>query len=385
MNLSLSTYLRVVRLALTDRPTPRRLAVHGALLGLLPAWSLVNDACLWLDRRLYPEAGALPVPAPLFLVGNARSGTTLLHRLLCLDDEHFVHFKAWEILLPAIVQRRCVASLRALDRSWLGGQLAQGLDRWERGKLAALDGMHATGLNAPEEDEFLMATTFLSPVINVLFPYPEALDDLHTFDDLDARVRHKVMGYYRRCVQNQLFVRGSAAPRALVSKNPAFVCKLRTLRETFPAARFVYLLRDPRAAIPSLMNLLRKVWVDLGIPRDRAERAARQIYAGCLHDYRYALERLRELPASAYRVVHYQRLVADPQREVEALYEHLGRPLSPAFRQRLARACAHERRYRSAHSYSLAEFGVDPCDLDEAVARLQRDFPDLVPADFTDP
>src|SRR5262249_21447043 len=102
-------YTIVARAVLADRATPKRLLVHGGLLCVLPAWALANALCMKLDAWVFPDFRRHPVRSPVFIVGNPRSGTTLLHRLLCGDTERFVYFRTWEILLPSLVQRKLVA------------------------------------------------------------------------------------------------------------------------------------------------------------------------------------------------------------------------------------------------------------------------------------
>ena len=47
-----------------------------------PVGMLIHWFCFWLDDMLFPEYKNHPIEKPLFILGNLRSGSTFLHRLL---------------------------------------------------------------------------------------------------------------------------------------------------------------------------------------------------------------------------------------------------------------------------------------------------------------
>lgn len=80
---------------------------------LLLVLSLWNHIGLWCDVLFFPDLSLPEVSQPLFIVGNARSGTTWLHRLIVSYSDkavnaaasshdkrrlHFTSFKTWEIM-----------------------------------------------------------------------------------------------------------------------------------------------------------------------------------------------------------------------------------------------------------------------------------------------
>jgi hypothetical protein len=66
--------------------------------------------------------------------------------------------------------------------------------------------------------------------------------------------------------------------------------------------------------------------------------------------------------------------VADPLGEVERLDARLGLELSGAARQRMTRWIGrdHHRRRGRPHRYSLADFGLDPAEVDRRFARYRE-------------
>jgi hypothetical protein len=377
------TYFKIIRLVLTDRPSPRRLLAHFSILSLLSLWAFANALCLQLDRLLFPGYRRARIEAPLFIVGNARSGTTLFHRLLCGDEERFVYFRTWEILFPSLFQKKLIKALTTAYQRLFPDSFRR-LGAWEERQLQTLKAMHPVGINKPEEDEFLLLIPFASATLTVLFPYVDQLTELTDFDGRPAPLRRRIMHVYRECVARQLYLHGGG--RTLVSKNPSFVSKLRSLAEEFPDAKFVYLIRNPFETIPSLLKLMCTIWEGLGLDSRHIESSTRQLADGCMRDYLYAMEVLADLPTDRYAIVEYTELVADPKAVVEEVYEHLGLSVSPDFGQRLAAECSRQKRHHSSNVYSLEQFGVSEDELSQKLEPILRRFgfrPEDVPRDQT--
>ncbi|MBW2274512.1 MAG: sulfotransferase [Deltaproteobacteria bacterium] len=376
MHFDFQTWRRVIGLVGRDRLSPRRLAVQLGLLALLSGWAVFNAFFLALDRLLYPRLHEVPIEQPVFIVGNARSGTTLFHRLLCEDEERFVHFRTWELVFPSIAQKKGVRGLVTSFRRFFPATF-QRLVAWESRLLPELRKQHPIALDKPEEDELLMLMSFSSVMLAILFPYVEQLPELMHFEHRPASVRSKLLDFYRGCVMRQLYYRQlyyAGGQRTLVSKNPAFVSKMRDLGREFPDAKFVYLVRNPFETVPSLIKLLRTMWEGLGVDEAHMESGTRGLLEGCIRDYFYALEVLDELPPERYAIVQYAELIADPKASVESVYRRLGLSISPAFEARLAAERSRQKRYHSSNAYSLEEYGIDPEELEEWLAPVLERF-----------
>ena len=77
-----------------SKNTPARLTrkriIFLALFYLVwPIGGLVHWFCFALDDILFPAYKNHPIEKPLFILGNLRSGSTFLHRLLSRDTETF--------------------------------------------------------------------------------------------------------------------------------------------------------------------------------------------------------------------------------------------------------------------------------------------------------
>jgi len=354
------TYFKVIRLVLTDKPNPRRLAIHLGLLVLLTVWAIVNAFFLVLDPIFSSRLRSVSIKDPVFIVGNARSGTTLFHRLLCEDRERFAYFRMWELLFPSLIQKKVIRFLYSTLESRFPKTHRRLVD-WESRQLLEFKRQHYIGVATAEEDEFLFLISFSSAMLTVFFPYLDELDYLVTFDQRPAATRKRITRFYKGCIKRQLLCYGEDL--TLLSKNPAFVSKMRDLAREFPDAKFVYLIRDPFETIPSLLKLLQTVLDGLGIESDHAARAKSALVEGCIRNYYYALEVLEELPPERYAFVRYADLVGDPKATIEKVYERLQLSISPDFEEHLTAEGSRQKRYRSSNAYSLEEFGVDRRDL----------------------
>ena len=77
-----SNYFKMVRLAWNEPVPKARYYFLAVLLIGVPLVSSFHAICFALDWLLFPGLRKLEVREPIFMVGHARSGTTLTHRLL---------------------------------------------------------------------------------------------------------------------------------------------------------------------------------------------------------------------------------------------------------------------------------------------------------------
>ena len=71
------TYRHLFRRAFAEHPSPRRRRILRVALVAIPLLFAVQTVCLWLDHLLFPGFRRVRIRRPLFIVGHARSGTTL--------------------------------------------------------------------------------------------------------------------------------------------------------------------------------------------------------------------------------------------------------------------------------------------------------------------
>src|SRR3990172_4038999 len=240
MYFDFQTYFRMFRLARQEENPAGRRRLFFILLVLVPIVSAFHAICFFLDAILFPGLRKVEVRTPVFIVGHARSGTTLMHRLMSKDGERFSFFLLYELFFPSLLQKKMIRFLAACDRRLLGARIENRLKAWEERKFAATQDMHATGLTVPEEDDFIHTFSCASGFWIVLLPYMGLLD-FYYVDQRPPQRRHRLMNFYKECVKRQLYLNG--ADKIHLSKNPTFSGRIESLIETFPDARIVVMMR----------------------------------------------------------------------------------------------------------------------------------------------
>src|SRR5262249_15622524 len=146
------------------------------------------------------------VEKPVFIVGHARSGTTLLHRLMS-KDERFSAFLLYELFLPSLIQKKVVRAVAAADRRWLGGALEKRVRAWEEKKVGPTQHIHPQSLTEPEEDDAVLTFSCASGSWIVRLPYMGELD-FYYVDRWPEPRRRRLMRFYKECVRRQIHLNG---------------------------------------------------------------------------------------------------------------------------------------------------------------------------------
>jgi hypothetical protein len=338
------TYFLMMRLALAEKPKGGRRTLILCLAVLIPLVALVNALFLLVDFVLFPRFLSVRVKAPVFIVGHARSGTTLLHQLMSRDRDRFSVFLTWELFFPSITQKKLVRALAWVDRRVLGSALGRRVSAWEDRAFAKGRQMHPMSLTGPEEDEFVLAPSCASGVWVLVFPYWRELQHLYYTDDMSPARRRRLMRFYRACVVRELYVNGR--DKIHLSKNPTFSGKVESLLETFPDARFVVCMRNPLETIPSLLKMMTRNWKAGRCPPARIDDSRQVLAEQSYHTYRHPSEVLAAHPETRWIAVDYRELVGRPKNTVKSVYATLGLNLSPAYEADLAAEELRSREHR---------------------------------------
>ncbi len=351
-----ANYFKMVGLAWNEESAKARVYYLVALLLFVPPVACFHALCFFLDWILFPGLRRVEVRAPVFMVGHARSGTTLTHRLMSQDEGRFSSFMLYECYFPSLLQKKVIRFLAAVDRDRLGGMFTRRVEAWEERRYGAQRHIHAMGLAMAEEDDIVFYYSMASGFWITKMPYMGDLDFYH-MNDWPERKRCRYNDFYRECVRRQLYLNGPG--KTHLAKNPLWAGRVESLVRDFPDARFVVNVRDPRETIPSLLKLVRYGWKQLGWEEARQQRCLQILANQSWHSYRHPLQTLEANPDVAGSVVDYRELTSDPAGAIESVYEDLGIPMSDAFRDRLSGEGKRERKHQTGHSYSLEEFGLE--------------------------
>jgi len=324
-----------------------------------------------LDEVLFFRYRKTKIERPVFIVSNPRSGTTFMHRLLCMDEKKYVYMLLYQTIIPSVTFYKLVQLIGKLDR--LIGRPFRRFFDWADGWLfKGWDGIHPMGFNQSEEDEGLYIFSFLSVAVCLICPYMSELNYLTIIDELPERTRRNLRKYYYSSIQRFMYAEGCG--RTLLNKNVITTGRLHTILDVFPDARIVYLIRDPESAVPSFISMFSASWKWLApnLAENGAEyRALGQI---AIDFYNYFHKNKDKFKPENFYLIPYNDLTANPMQVVEDVYAHFGMDVSEVFRNCLKVHLNAKKKYKSKHTYSLEQYGFTKDEIEEQLGEVMKTY-----------
>ena len=358
------------------RLTPHRIRVLTVFWILFIPHQLLTRTFMLLDNLFYPAWRKVPVEKPLFITGLFRSGTTFLHRLMAGDRETFSAFKTWEIYLaPSILQRKILKGWKRLDEL-LGSPIMNWLLKYNSRRLGEIQ-FHDVGLWKEEEDEGLLLFLWDSLFTWFFFPDSTGIRDYGFADrEMSPRRQKRKLDFYKSCLRRHMYCHPDAA--VYLSKNPAFTPKLASLKEAFPDARIVYMVRDPARVLVSQAAWFSFCWHYFASPSERYP-FTEELFEMTLHWYHYPLELLDTWEKENVLILEYRNLIENPVDTITGLYKHFGLEMKDEFRLWLKKESRRTDEFASARQLTLKEVGYDPVIVKEKFADIYQRY------EFQDP
>jgi hypothetical protein len=295
-----------------------------AMMLIISVISVVNSFLWLIQTAIFGRkiASTKIQDDPIFVIGHWRSGTTLLHELLVLDDRH-TYPDTFECFVPN----------HFLVSSWWLRPLVGVLLPARR----PMDNM-AAGWDRPQEDEFALCNMGIrSPYRTIAFPNrPPQDQEYFDLENVSPAARE---GWKRGMLRFLKCITMLRAKR-IVLKSPPHTFRVKVLLELFPNARFIHIIRNPQEIFPSTMNLWKRLYRDQGLQVPSAEGLEDYVFDTFNRMYE-VFERDRRLIAPG-RIceIRYEDLISDPIAQMQAIYEQLGlgdfEKVMPAMKQYFA-------------------------------------------------
>ena len=355
-----------------DEPLERLLhayreEAHLTMLGRITVRELVvslleNLLLLEEERRLSPQVEAQRITAPTFITGLPRTGTTLLHALLAEDEANRTPL-TWEVMFPADSHATQDTPVRRRTQSRLD---------WANRFAPEFKRIHPIAESLPQECIAITAQVFMSIQFHTTHKVPSYQDWLenHPHD----------LGYdfhYRLLQHLQARRPGSR----WVLKAPGHLFDLAALLRRYPDARIIQTHRDPLrvvASMASLATVLRRAFSDHADPIEIGPDWTSR-WANALERFLTARE---EANPAQFLDIHYEEIERAPLQAVERVYDFLGWTLTDAARESMQTfLAANPKNKHGAHSYSLAQYGLDKSTERQRFARYCERFDIPMPAD----
>lgn len=241
---------------------------------------------------------------PIFILGHWRTGTTLLHELMILDERHS---------FPTTYE--CMDPNHFL--------LTEGLfTRWLKFLMPSrrpMDNMRA-GFDRPQEDEFALCMLGAeSPYFTIAFPNrpPQCQEYLDP-----AGLKGQDLRTWKRTFLSFLKQVTFRNPRRLVLKSPPHTARIAILKEMFPDALFIHIMRDPYVVFPSTVNLWRALYRTHGLQKPTFAGLEEHVLSTFTHMHQKLEEGKKLLDPGQFYELKYEDLVRDPAHELAKLYDH---------------------------------------------------------------
>ena len=228
---------------------------------------------LWEQLIYKKKSGTFePKVPPVFIIGFWRSGTTLLHSLMC-QDPRAGYVTTFQAVFPNLVLTR---------NKWM-----KRFANWALPKKRPFDS-YPMDMDFPQEEEFGLMS--LQPKsIYKIFYFPKDRNAIYEsdlyFERLSDVSRNQWKKEYLNFIERAMI---NTEVRRYVSKNPCNIFRIRTLTELFPDARFIFLYRNPYTVVESLCLFVNAVLpgselqhLEGGIPREYFAR----LYKDSLTEY----------------------------------------------------------------------------------------------------
>jgi hypothetical protein len=322
---------------------------------------LTNRLCITDFRKRHPEIADVDVTPPIVIVGQGRTGTTILHDLLAQDPASRVPL-TWEVDRPCPPPE--TATYETDPRIDEIDAITSGIELLIPGFLA----MHPMGARLPQECVRITVSDFRS----VMFPTQYRVPSYGRWVLYEADMA-PAYRWHRQYLQH-LQSRHPAARWVL--KSPAHIWCLPTVLAEYPDALLVQTHRDPLrilASLSSLIETLRRLSSDNTSIPDAAAEFADYIIDGLDR----SVTAREDGTVDPQRVVdlHFGEFMADPFATIRSVYDRLDLELGEENEARMREFLArHPPDLHGTHRYSFADTGLDEGELRERARRYQEYF-----------
>lgn len=328
-----------------------RVIAHGQLVRLLRC--RIRAERRWRDN---PAILDQPITAPVIIVGQMRSGTTRLQRLLACDPQ-FAHTHTFETMIPVPFSGMRGGTDRRIASSWASLAFLKVCN-------PALAAIHPTGPLQPEEEFGLHAFSMCGAQFEAQWRVPrfarwwESADTMPVYRELKALLQ--TIGWHRCALPGKTWL----------LKAPQYTQDLASLLAIFPDARLLCLDRDRATVVGSSASL---VWHQTRIQSDTLHRHVigqewlrkSALRAGVAARVRAANPQVPQFD------LHYDEVSRDWRSAVARIYDFLGLDLASeveaTMTRYMGRAAAHH-----GHRYALEDFGLDRARVDAAFADQRK-------------
>jgi hypothetical protein len=296
----------------------------------------------WYRRQ--PEIDAEAIPAPIFVLGLPRTGTTALSNLLARDPDTR-SLRTWESSSPCPPPE---SATEHTDPRIAKTEAGMALMDQVLPEMRMLYDTTATG---PSECQDLLGMDFKAQHVSGQFWVPSFAAWQR---DCDMRSAYQM---HRKTLK---LLQWRCPPNRWHLKTPVHMLSLDALVAIYPDARFVMTHRDPARVLGSVCSLISKLRTLTSAQRNPAATGEEQL-ALWTEALARAIRFREKVGDARFADLHFRAQLGDPIAAVEQAYRKLGIPLTQAARARMQTWAREHRRGRlGTHEYRLSDYGLSP-------------------------
>jgi|WetSurMetagenome_2_1015567.scaffolds.fasta_scaffold03332_8 hypothetical protein len=283
-------------------PEPKyrpKLILSRAIAGILEPFTLA-ERLIWQKRiRDYR-----PETPPVFIIGFWRSGTTLMHNLLCSDPQS-AYTTTFQTVFPNII----------LTQSWWLKPVINFFVPVKR----PYDNV-SMDMDFPQEEDFGMMNIQPSTIYK-FFLFPAEFDKIVSNElftgDLSPAAISQWKEAYHEMIAKAVFNTGGTR---YIGKNPCHLGRIPLLLEMFPDAKFIFIHRNPYKVIESLYHFILSVFPGVqlqDVPSDFSREQVVMLYRKLMD--RYFIDR-GLIPQDNLFEVSLDQFLCDIQGNLKTIY-----------------------------------------------------------------
>src|ERR1700761_4777260 len=307
-------------------------------------------------RKEHPEVANESIAAPIFIVGQPRTGTTILYDLLAQDPDLRAPL-TWEVDAPCPVpQPQTYHDDPRIAQTQASIELSEQI-------MPGFLAFHPMGALVGQECVRITAAEFVSMIYSVQYRLPGYYRWLLYEADYAGAYR-----FHRIFLQHLQ----SGVPGQWLLKSPAHLWQLDTLLAEYPDALIVQSHRDPLNVISSIAALtdhLRRMCSGESSIGECAAQSYEEVVVGLEREM--ALRDSGAVPTGRVIDVQYTDFMKDPWTTIKDIYQRLDRELRPEAEQRMREFLAAHPSDGGRSRYTWSDTGLDAGEVRERVRAYQ--------------
>ena len=302
---------------------------------------------LFTDKLFYKIARKPYLKNPIVIVGNPRSGTTFLQRYL-IQSNLGRGSQLWQLIYPSIVLQKLIRPLLPI---------LEKISPARHHSTAA----HKTSLSSVETDDVGLFFRYFDGFFLYGFLLSFADEDLFEYFDPKVRDTSKrdfdwFENVWSRTVVNQ--------DLSYIGKLFSLSTNLPAFQKRFPAAKILYMIRDPLNVIPSGLSLvtgvLDKRFGFWSLNKDKRDQYIERLYNALVT----LLRRFHEdwtngnINQSSVFIVRYDKMMSNFDQLMDSILGFIGQQPSDDLIRKIKETAETQRNFKSKHGYDLKKFGL---------------------------